>query len=262
MNRAVRAEWTKLRSVPSTRWLLLATVLATTIVAAAIADGAHLPPCQPGLPCTADTPRLSLYGARVGQVAVVVLAVLAVTGEYTAGLVRLTLAVTPRRYVALGAKVAVSVAASAAAGTLAVACSLAAAGRIFAARGYTEASGYPPLRLTDPGTLRASAGTVVYLGLIALLSAGVATVVRDSATALIAVFTVLYAFPILAFTVNDATWQRRLHQWSPMDAGLSIQATTDLAHQPLRPWTGLAVVAAWTAGAATLGALLFRYRDA
>jgi ABC-2 type transport system permease protein len=76
------------------------------------------------------------------------------------------------------------------------------------------------------------------------------------------VFTLLFAFPILAATVNNVTWQRRLHQWSPMDAGLSIQATTDLAHPPLSPWTGLAVLAAWAAGAAMLGALLFRYRDA
>jgi len=65
--------------------------------------------------------------------------------------------------------------------------------QIFAARGYTEAAGYPPLRLTDPAALRASVGTVIYFGLVALLSAGVATVVRDSAAALIAVFTLLFA---------------------------------------------------------------------
>jgi ABC-2 type transport system permease protein len=262
VSRTLRAEWTKLRTVPSTGWLLLATVLATTIVAAAIADGSHPPPCQPGLPCAADTPRLALYGARVGQVAAVVLAVLAVTGEYTAGLIRQTLAATPGRYRALAAKTAVSVAAAMAAGALAVVCSLAVAAQIFAARGYTEASGYPPLRLTDPAALRAAVGTVVYFGLVALLSSGVATVLRDSAAALIAVFALLFAFPILAATVNNVTWQRRLHQWSPMDAGLGIQATTDLAHLPLTPGAGLAVLAAWAAGAAMLGGLLFRYRDA
>lgn len=262
MTRALHAEWTKLRTVPSTGWLLLGTVLATTTVAAAVAAGVHLPPCRPGLPCTADTTSLALYGVRVGQVTVVVLAALAVTGEYATGLVRVTLAATPRRYRALGAKAVVAVAAAMAASVVAVACSIAVAARIFATRGYTESGGYPQLRLTDPATLRASVGTVIYFGLIALLSAGVATVVRDSAAALTAVFTLLFAFPILAATVNSATWQRRLHQWSPMDAGLSIQATTDLTHLPLKPWTGLAVLATWAAGAAILGAVLFRHRDA
>jgi ABC-2 type transport system permease protein len=261
VSRSLHAEWTKLRTVPSTGWLLLGTVLATTIVAAAIADGSQPPPCQPDLPCAADIPRLTLFGARVGQVAVVVLAALAVTGEYTTGLVHQTLAATPRRYRALGAKAAVSVAAGMAAGAVAVFCSVVVAAHIFAARGYTEAGGYPSLRPTDPAALRASVGTILYFGLVALLSAGVATVVRDSAAALIVVFTLLFAFPILAATVKDATWARRLHQWSPMDAGLSIQATTDMTRVPLQPWTGLAVLAAWAVGAAMLGALLFRYRD-
>ena len=43
---------------------------------------------------------------------------------------------------------------------------------------------------------------------------------------------------------------------------LNIQATTGLARLPLTPWTGLAVLAAWAAAAAMLGALIFRYRDA
>jgi ABC-2 type transport system permease protein len=86
--------------------------------------------------------------------------------------------------------------------------------------------------------------------------------VRDSAAALTAVFTLLFAFPLIATVVNSATWQRHLHQWSPMDAGLNIQATTDLTHLPLKPWTGPAVLAAWSTAAAILGALAFRHRDA
>lgn len=262
MIRTLHAEWTKLHTVPSTGWLLVGTVLATTAMAAAVAAGVHLPPCRPGLPCTADTASLALYGTRVGQVTVVVLAALAVTGEYATGLIQVTLAATPRRYRALGAKAAVTVAASMAAGAASVACSIAVAAGIFATRGYTESSGYPQLRLTDPATLRASLGTVIYFGLIALLSAGVATAIRDSAATLTAVFTLLFAFPLFATVVNSATWQRRLHQWSPMDAGLNIQATTNLARLPLQPWTGLAVLAAWAAAAAILGALLFYNRDA
>jgi ABC-2 type transport system permease protein len=112
---------------------------------------------------------LALYGTRAGQVTVAVLAVLAVTGEYATGLIRVTLAATPRRYRALGAKAAVAVAAAMAAGAVAVAGSLAIAAQIFSARGYTESAGYPLAHLTDPASLRAGAGTVIYFGLIALL---------------------------------------------------------------------------------------------
>ena len=118
------------------------------------------------------------------------------------------------------------------------------------------------LSLTNPATLRAAVGTVIYFGLIALLATGIAATVRGGGTALSAVLALLFAFPLAAALVTDATWQRRRHQWSPADAGLNIQATTGLADLPLRPWTGLAVLAAWAAAAAILGALIFRYRDA
>jgi ABC-2 type transport system permease protein len=47
-----------------------------------------------------------------------------------------------------------------------------------------------------------------------------------------------------------------------MTAGLMIQATSDLERLPLRPWAGLAVLAAYAAAAMLLGAVLFTTRDA
>jgi len=261
VTRALHAEWTKLRTVPSTGWLLLGTMAATVGVGAAIAGAIHLPACRPGAACPADITRLALYGTRAGQVTVAVLAVLAVTSEYATGLVHLTLAATPRRYQAFGAKAAATVLAAAAAGVGAVTAAVAVGAWIFAERGYTASRGYG-LSLTDPATLRAGVGTVIYFGLVALLAAGIAAAVRGGAAALSTVLALLFAFPLAAALVTDATWQRRLHQWSPADAGLNIQATTGLAHLPLTPWTGLAVLAAWAAAAAVLGALVFRYRDA
>jgi ABC-2 type transport system permease protein len=47
-----------------------------------------------------------------------------------------------------------------------------------------------------------------------------------------------------------------------MTAGLDVQATTGLRTLPLSPWQGLAVLAAWAAGALLAGGLLLRCRDA
>jgi ABC-2 type transport system permease protein len=46
-----------------------------------------------------------------------------------------------------------------------------------------------------------------------------------------------------------------------MNAGLAIQATTGLTSLPLSPWTGLSVLAAWTAGALLAGGTLLTLRD-
>ncbi|MEU8038510.1 hypothetical protein [Streptosporangium sp. NPDC049078] len=109
--------------------------------------------------------------------------------------------------------------------------------------------------------LRAAAGSVLYLTLIALFGLGVATVVRDSATAVGVVLGLLYLFPALILMVADAGRQRLLWQISPMNAGLAVQATTDLATLPLGPWTGLSVPAAWAAAALLGGGLSFWMRD-
>ncbi len=110
--------------------------------------------------------------------------------------------------------------------------------------------------------LRAAAGSVLYLALIALLALGAATAVRDSATAIGIVLGLLYFFPIIAGAVTERHWQRHLQQIGPMNAGLAIQATTGLNKLPISPWAGLGVLAAWAAAALLTGGLLLRFRDA
>jgi ABC-2 type transport system permease protein len=109
--------------------------------------------------------------------------------------------------------------------------------------------------------LRAAAGSVLYLALIALLSLGAATAVRDSASAIGVVLGLLYLFPIFAQVVTDLEWRRHLLQIAPMSAGLAIQATTGLHSLPIGPWAGLGVLAAWALAALVLGGLLLRLRD-
>jgi ABC-2 type transport system permease protein len=135
------------------------------------------------------------------------------------------------------------------------------AGRlILPGRGLTPAHGYPPLGLAGPD-LRAAAGSVLYLGLVALLALGLAVAIRDSAVAIGAVLGLLYLFPVIA-TALDSDWRRHLEQIGPMSAGLDIQATTGLSSQPLSPWAGLGVLALWALGAMLAGGLLLRLRDA
>ena len=105
------------------------------------------------------------------------------------------------------------------------------------------------MSLGDSATLRASAGTVLYLCLIALLSLGVALIVRNTGAAIATVLSLLFVFPILGTLVTEPRWREWLTEWAPMSAGLAVQATRGLDAMPVGPWQGLAVLAAY-AGAA------------
>jgi ABC-2 type transport system permease protein len=255
---ALRAEWAKIRTLPGTGWLLLGTVAVTVAVSAAASAALS---CTSSATCHPDITQLSLTGTDVGQAMVAVIAVLAVTGEYATGMIRVTLAAVPRRSELLTAKAAVVTIVALAAGILAALGSLLAGRLILPGQGYSPAHGYPDLSLADGTVLRATAGTVLYLGLIALLSLGVATAVRDAAAAIGVVLGLLYLFPVLGLAVTSPGWHRHLEQIAPMTAGLEIQASTGLRSLPISPWAGLGVLAVWAAAALLAAVLLVRLRD-
>jgi len=258
VSQALHAEWTKLRTLPGTGWLLVAAA-ALTIAVSAAADAASS--CA-SAGCQADPAKLSLTGVQVGQAIVAIIAVLAISGEYSTGMIRVTLAAMPRRWTVLGAKAALVGGLVLAAGALAVLGSVLAGRLILPGNGFTAARGFPPLSLGDGPVLRAACGSVLYLALIALLSLGVATAVRDSAVAIGLVLGLLYVFPIVTSMVGNQHWQRHLEQIGPMNAGLYIQATVGVKILPLTPWQGLGVTAAWACGALLIGGLVLRLKDA
>ena len=256
---ALHAEWTKLRTVSGPAWLLLGVVALTAAVSAAADEATH---CPAGLSCPVDPTKLSLTGIQFGQAVVAILAALTICNEYSTGLIRITFTAMPRRLLVYAAKAAIIAAVVLAAGTVAVLGSVLAGHLILPGHGFTASGGFHPVWLSYGPTLRAAAGSVLYLALIALLSLGVAAVVRDSAVSIGAVLAILYLFPIVLTFVTDPTWQHRLERWTPTSAGLTIQATTGLRHLSISPWGGLGVLAIWAGAALLAGGLLLRFRDA
>lgn len=238
----LHAEWTKVRTVPGTPWLL-AGIVACTVLLGTLAASA--------MPQGGDPAKSALMGVALGQAIVAVLAVTTVSGEYGTGMIRTTLTAVPRRLKVLAAKGSVVTALTLAAGTVAVTAAVAV--------GHLS---LPELSLSDGPTLRAAVGSVLYLGLIALLSTGVAALVRDAATAVGVVLALLYLTPIVTSLVSDPDWYDRLQKLSPMTAGLAVQATVNLDTQPIGPWQGLGVLALWSAGALLAGSTALRLRDA
>jgi ABC-2 type transport system permease protein len=258
MRESLHAEWTKLRTLASTTRLLIAAAALTVAVGAAVDAATRCPSGG----CNDDPAKVSLAGIYLGQVVVAVMAVLVVSGEYSTGMIRVTLAAAPRRTTVLAAKAIVLTGLILVAGAISVAGSLLAGRLILPGHGISPAHGYPAISLGDAPMLRAAFGSVLYLALIALLSLGAAAAVREAAAAIGVVLGLLYLIPIIAFTVGAPTLSRHLQQIAPMTAGLAVQATTGPSSEPIGPWAGLGVLAAWAAGALLLGGLLLRSRDA
>jgi ABC-2 type transport system permease protein len=258
---ALHAEWTKLRTVPSTAWLVLGTVAITVMASAGTLAGAEITACPMDEQCVVDPTKLSLTGVWLGQAVIATLAALAMTSEYGTRMVIATLAANPRRVAVLLAKAGVVTAVALGAGVLAVAGSLLSGVAILQGSGFAADNDYSSLSLGDEPTLRAAAGTVLYFGLISVLGLGIGAIVRDTAGAVASVLGLLYIFPIVIGVVSDPDWNRWLNRLGP-NAGQAIQNTVGLDQQPIGPWAGLGVLAGWSAGAMLLGGLLFRYRDA
>jgi ABC-2 type transport system permease protein len=254
---ALHAEWTKLRTVPSTPWLLATTVVLTV---AGSAITASVVKCTTA--CGADPAKNSLTGVMLGQAAIAVLAVMVLTGEYSSGMIRTTLAAVPRRTVLLVAKAAVLTGAVLATAAVAVLGSLLAGQFLTPENGFTAAHGFLPVTLAHAPVVRAAAGTVLYFGLIALLSIGLAAAVRESAVAITVVLGLLYVLPIIGGLLLSPVWTRRFDRYSPMNAGLAIQATRNLGKLPIGPWAGLGVLACWAGAAMLAGWIVLRCRDA
>jgi ABC-2 type transport system permease protein len=259
LHSALRAEWTKLRTTPGTAWMLAGISAVTVAVSAATLA---VTKCPAGSACPVDTTKVSLTGIEVGQALVAVLAVLVISGEYSTGMIRTTFTAMPRRSVVLAAKACVLTCVVLPAAAIAVAGSLAAGRLILPGNGFTTARGFALISLAHGPTLRAAAGSVLYLALIALLSLAVATIVRDSAVAAGSVLALLYVAPIaILFLGGQPTWQRRLERYTPTNAGLTIEDTLGLRHLPISPWSGLAVLAIWAAAALLAAGLALRLRD-
>ena len=257
---AVQAEWTKLRTLPSTAWLLAATVATTITVTAIVAAATHVNPTENPASSTQDPTKLALAGIDLSQAVIGVLAVLTVCEEYATGMIRVTLTAMPRRLVLLGAKAGNLACLTLAAGVLGVAGCLLVGRLLLPAAGLGPAHGYALISITQSGTLRAGVGSVLYLALIALLALGVATAIRDTAVSIGAALALLYLPPLLAQVVSDPL-RRHIQQIAPMTAGLAIQTTTNLHKLPIAPWTGLGVLAAWAAVSLLIAGVLLQHRD-
>ena len=107
--RVALSEWTKLRSLRSTLWSLFAGVLLTILLPVLFAaiTSSHWGSMSPHERADRHPLDIALAGVNVSQLAIAVLGVLVITGEYSTGMIRASFTAVPKRLPVLWAKTGV-----------------------------------------------------------------------------------------------------------------------------------------------------------
>ncbi|CAL9450360.1 hypothetical protein SUDANB145_02428 [Streptomyces sp. enrichment culture] len=244
---ALRAEFTKLRGVRGTFTALLLFAPFSVLIAALggwSAKGA-IESDSPGLRSDFTPEQAGLDGIQYGQLALIVFGVLIVAGEYTSGMMRVSLLAVPRRGRLYAAKMTATAVAA-----VAVAVPVTVVGYLVtqAALGSHGAS------IDADGVPRALAGAVVYLTLMSLFAAGVAATARSAVIPLAVLLPMVLAGSQI-LSVIGAT--KEVARYFPDRAGAQL-LTVDSSEA----YTGALVLLAWTVAALVTGYLRHRRWDA
>jgi ABC-2 type transport system permease protein len=252
--RVVRSEWTKLRTAPSTAWSLLITaMLAVGFGVLYSMVRVTRPPRQPADVASFDPTAVSLSGVQLAQLAIGVLGVLLVSGEYATGSIRISLAAVPRRLPVLWGKVTVL------ALTTLVLCVPATFAAFLVGQSVLSAE-HLDTTLGRPGVARAVLGGALYLSAVGLLGLALGALFRNTAAATAALFGVLFA-PQIVVGFLPETLSDELYRYLPAPAGLAV---TQVGQDPisLGPWAGFGLLCAYVAVLLGLAAWQLRRRDA
>ena len=280
LRRAMAAEWTKLWSVRSTMWTLVATVVAV-VGLGAIGTGTVSPH-----DLTDDPTRRSLIGIFLGQLIFGVLGVLVMSAEYGTGTIRATLSAVPRRPVVLTAKVLVFGAVAVAVSEILAFSAFGVGQAILSAKHLVGTKGLAVQRahqlgvkiphniqalltsgsasLGQPGVLRAVVGGGLYLAVLGLLALGLATIIRHTAGAISAFVGVVLVLPLIVQAL-PASISNAVGRYLPANIGLilfSTERTPDHVTSPFSPWTGFALFVGYTVVTMGIGCWVLVRRDA
>lgn len=250
----MRSEFTKIRSVRSTYFTMIAFFAAGVTFAFAATAGNRSNAGQASF----DPTAYSLRGAvALGELIIVVVGALVITSEYGTRMVSASLTAMPRRGVLYLAKAVIL------AGVTLVAALITSFASFFVGQAVL-ASTHHGASITSPGALRAVLLSVVFETCCALLAFGLGAIIRYTAGAITALFGVIFLIPLLA-QILPTNWDDAIVRWLPGGRALGpISAAKPLPDGSylFGPYGQVAVFVGYAAIAVIVGAVLFRRRDA
>ena len=254
--RVIVSEWTKLKSLRSTRYSLAAALLLTIGIAAlACAVVAHHWAHMSFQDRHDFHPlEVNLAGVQIAQLAIGVLGVLVITGEYSTGMIRATLTAVPKRVPALWAKALVFAYVVFMLMLPAVLIAFFVTETILSKHDVLQGS------FSDPGVARSLFGGAAYLAILGVFTLGIGAILRNTAGGIAAFAGVMFVIPPLLLLLPKG-WDTTIAPYLPDASGRAIFAVGHDSNL-LAPWTGFGVFCAWAAGTLAVAAVLLLRRDA
>jgi ABC-2 type transport system permease protein len=250
-----RSEWTKLYSLRSTRWsLLVATILTIgfPLLFAAVTSS-HWGTMGPHERADRHPLDIALAGVNVSQLAIAVLAVLVITGEYSTGMIRASFTAVPKRLPVLWAKLGVYAVVSFALMLPSVVIAF------FASQAILSRHHILQISFSHGGVARSVIGGAVYLVLVGVFAMALGAIVRNTAGGIATFAAIFFVIPPLLL-ILPSNWHDAINPYLPDTAGRAIFSLTHGAHD-LAPGPGLALFAGYCALAVAIAAVLLVRRD-
>ena len=254
-SRVLRSEWIKLWSLRSTRWSLAAGLLGLLLgIVVAIFDMSRWSTLPLETRVNYKSVDTALIGWHLSELAIGVLGVLVITGEYSTGMIRSTFMAVPRRLPVLWAKVLVF-----ATVVLVLAFPMTFIG--FFGASAVMAQHHVNPSLSTPGALRAVIAIPLFLTALAVFTVSLGALVRNTAGAIAIFAGIIFVLPGLVGVLSNSL-KNSINPYLPSNAASAFfTATPDSADHLLHPWVGFAVFCAYAAILLAVAALLLVRRD-
>jgi hypothetical protein len=253
--RVILSEWTKLRSLRSTLWSLFVAVLFTIGLPCLFAavTSSHWGSMSPHEQADRHPLDIALAGVNLSQLAIGVLGVLVITGEYSTGMIRASFTAVPKRLPVLWAKVAVYAAVTF---VLMLPSVLIA---FFASQAII--SHHHPLQISfsAPGVARSVIGGALYLMVIGVFTLGLGAILRNTAGGIATFAGIMFVIPPL-MNVLPTSWNNAISPYLPSNAGRAVFSLTH-GSDSLAPWPGFALFCGYAILTIAVAAVLLLRRD-
>ena len=250
--RVLLSEWVKLRSLRSTAWTLLSAVVLMIGIGWLAGWGARdtWSELSPQEQATFSPVDVTLAGFYLAQLAVSVLGVLLVTGEYATGMVRATFAAAPRRLPVLWAKAVLFAGVTFLLMLLAAVAAFLGGQRLLGEHGTT---------LSEAGSIRGIIGVAGYLTVVAALAVALGFIIRSTAGGVATMCGLLLVAPTAGLLL-PISWREQMLPYLPSNAGAAAFSAQP-APDSLSAAAGSTALAVWLLAAVTSAALVLTRRD-
>jgi ABC-2 type transport system permease protein len=253
--RVVLSEWTKLRSLRSTRRSLGIAVFLTIGLPSLFAavTSSHWGSLGPHEQADRHPLDIALAGVNLSQLAIGVLGVLVITGEYSTGMIRASMTAAPKRLPVLWAKVGVYAFVSFALMLPSVLLAFYVSQAILSHHDILQIS------FSSPGVARSVIGGALYLMVIGVFTLGLGAITRSTAGGISTFAGIMFVIPPL-MNVLPASWNNAISPYLPSSAGRAVFSLTH-GSDSLAPWPGFALFCGYTILTIGIAAVLLLRRD-